>query len=137
MKNRHTKYNAMKQIKVTIEERRALQERFRVGDNYMMDVLAYRKNGPTAEKIRQAAIQMGGRFVDPDFAPNCRVQYIGGQIVQTFADQVVLTIDRESGDIILTHRGDVVDKVEKASMSMWTAMALQAQGIAEAAMVAR
>ena len=127
----------MKQIKVTPNERRRLQKRFAVGENYMLDVLSYRKDGPTARKIRMAALQLGGRYVDPDFAPNCRVQYINGQIIQTFADQVVLTIDRESGNIILTHRGETVDKAERASMSLWTAMALQAQGLSEAAMVAR
>lgn len=125
----------MKLIKVTPEERKRLQERFQVGGNYMMDVLAFRKDGPTARKIRLAALQLGGRYVDPDFAPNCRVQYVNGQIIQTFADRVVLTIDRESGNIILTHRGETVDKAERASMSLWTAMALQAQGLAEAAMI--
>lgn len=127
----------MKMIKVTPEERKGLQERFQVGNNYMMDVLAFRKDGPTARKIRLAALQLGGRYVDPDFAPNCRVQYINGQIIQTFADQVVLTIERESGNIILTHRGETVDKAENACMSIWTAMALQAQSLAEMAMVAR
>ena len=127
----------MKQIKVTPEERRRLQERFQTGANYMMDVLAFRRDGPTARKIRLAALQMGGRYVDPDFAPNCRVQYINGQIIQTFADQVVLTIERESGNIILTHHGETVDKAENACMSIWTAMALQAQNLAEMAMVAR
>lgn len=126
----------MKLIKVTPEERKRLQERFQVGGNYMMDVLAFRKDGPTARKIRLAALQLGGRYVDPDFAPNCRVQYVNGQIIQTFADQVVLTIDRELGNIILTHRGETIDKAERASMSLWTAMALQAQVLAEAAMVA-
>ena len=127
----------MRHIKVTLEERKRLQERFDVGPNYVLQVLAFTKHGPTAERIRREALEMGGRYVDPDFAPNCRTQYIGGRIIQTFADQVVLEIERSTGDIRLTHRGVVVDKREKESMAMWNAMAMKAQLMAEDAMVAR
>ena len=127
----------MKKIKVTTEERKRLQERFQAGNNYILDVLGFRKDGPTARKIRLAALQMGGRYVDPDFAPNCRVQYINGQIIQTFADQVVLEIDQRTGDIKLTHHGDVVEQLEKESMAVWNAMALKAQSLAESAMVSK
>ena len=135
--NRTHKYKYMKQIRITLDERKRLQERFGVGANYVLQVLAFTKNGPTAEKIRRAAIELGGRFVDPDFAPNCRTQYIGGMIIQTFADQVVLEINRETGSITLKHRGEVVEKLENESMVMWNAMALKAAGIAEDAMVSR
>ena len=127
----------MRQIKVTPEELEKLQEHFQVGKNYIWQVLAYGKHGPTAEKIRMAAIQMGGRYVDPDFAPNCRTQYLGGRIIQTFADQVVLEIDRQTGDIKLTHHGNVVEHLENESMAVWNAMALKAQSLAESAMVSR
>lgn len=127
----------MRQIKVTLEERNKLQERFHAGKNYILQVLSFSKNGPTAERIRRAALQMGGRYVDPDFAPNCRTQYLGGRIIQTFADQVVLEIDQKTGDIKLTHHGEVVEQLEKESMAMWNAMALKAQSLAETAMVAR
>ena len=127
----------MRQIRVTLDERKRLEERFNVGSNYVLQVLAFTKNGPTAERIRRAALELGGRYVDPDFAPNCRTQYLGGRIIQTFADQVVLEIDRQSGDIMLTHHGEVIEKLENESMAVWNAMACRAQSIAEAAMVAR
>ena len=127
----------MKQIKVTPNERRRLQERFDVGENYVTQVLSFAKDGPTARQIRRAALEMGGRYVDPDFAPNCRTQYIGGRIIQTFADQVVLEIDQKTGDIKLTHHGDVVEQLEKESMAVWNAMALKAQSLAESAMVSK
>lgn len=135
--NKTRKNNIMKQIKVTPNERRRLQERFDVGENYVAQVLSFAKDGPTARKIRLAALQLGGRYVDPDFAPNCRVQYVNGQIIQTFADQVVLTIDRESGNIILTHRGEIVDKAENATMNQWQAAAFYAQTVAESAMITK
>ena len=127
----------MRQIRITPSERERLQERFNVGKNYVQQVLSFGKNGPTAERIRRAALELGGRYVDPDFAPNCRTQYLGGMIIQTFADQVELQINRETGDIRLTHHGVVVEKLENESMAMWNSMAIKAQIMAENAMVAR
>lgn len=127
----------MRQIKITPEERETLQERFQCGKNYILQVLSFSKNGPTAERIRRAALQMGGRYVDPDFAPNCRTSYMGGCIIQTFSDDVVLRIDVTTGDITISHRGNSIERVGNATMSMWNAMAIKAQEIAETAMVAR
>ena len=117
----------MKQIKITPDERRRLQDRFQVGENYMHDVMAFRKNGPTAERIRLAALEMGGRYVDPDFAPNCQTSYMNGFIIQTFGDDVVLRIDRQTGDLTITHHGEVVEKQSKATMAVWQSMAYKAQ----------
>ncbi len=133
---KHTKAKNMKQIKITPAERRRLQERFQVGDSYMIDVLAFRKNGPTAERIRMAALELGGRYVDPNFAPNCQTAYMGGYIIQTFGDDVVLRIEIASGDVTLSHHGEVVEKEENATMTIWNAMANKAQVMAAKAMVA-
>lgn len=127
----------MKQIKVTPEERRCLQKRFAVGGNYMLDVLSYRKDGPTARKIRRAALQLGGRYVDPDFVPNCRTSYLGGVITQSFADDVVLRINLKTGDLALTHKGNIVETLNNTTMVVWNSMAIKAQEIAETAMVAK
>ena len=127
----------MRQIKITVEERKKLQEIFKVGSNYVLQVLSFSKNGPTANRIRHAALQMGGRYVDPDFSPNCRTQYLGGKIIQTFAEGVVLSIDRNTGDIVLTKNGDVLEKMDKCDMVMWNSMAFKAQSIAEDSMVSR
>ena len=123
------------QIKITPDERRRLQERFQVGENYMHDVLAFRKNGPTAERIRLAALEMGGRYVDPDFAPNCQTSYMGGFIIQTFGDDVVLRINRQTGDLTITHHGNVVAREAKASMAVWQSMAFRAQQYALTVMI--
>lgn len=127
----------MRQIKVTPEENEKLQQLFNVKYNYVRQVLSFVKHGPTAERIRREAIRMGGRYVDPDFSPNCTTQYVGGMIIQTFGDQVVLRIDKNTGDITLEHHGRLIDKREKESMAIWNAMAMKAQALAESSMVAR
>lgn len=127
----------MKQIKVTPEERKRLQERFHVGGNYMMDVLAFRKDGPTARKIRRAALEMGGRYVDPEFSPNCRISYANGQIVQTFHEGVTLEIDIKTGSCTVSQNGKQLENIENATMNQWMAAAFYAQTVAECAMIAK
>ena len=114
-----------------------LQERFNAKPSYILEVLRYGKNGPTAERIRRSALEMGGRYVDPDFSPNCRTSYIGGMIIQSFGERVRLEICRESGNITLLKNGEVVEHQENASMDIWNSMAIKASSIAEAAMVSR
>jgi len=127
----------MKQIKVTPNERRRLQKRFAVGENYMLDVLSYRKDGPTARKIRMAALEMGGRYVDPQFSPNCRISYLNGEIIQTFNEGIVLRIELSTGNYTISKRGEVIDKGENATMNQWMAAAVYAQTVAECAMIAK
>ena len=134
---KHTKAKNMKQIKITPAERRRLQERFNVGENYITQVLAFSKNGPTAERIRMAALELGGRYVDPNFAPNCQTTYFGGCIYQTFGDDVVLRIEIASSNVTISHHGEVVEKVENATMTIWNAMANKAQVMAAKAMVSK
>ena len=126
----------MKQIRITPREREELQKRFNVGANYVQQVLAYSKNGPKAETIRREAIRLGGRYVDPDFVPNCRTQYIGGMILQFFPEQVMLKINKETGDVVLEQKGVEIERVENARMWMWNSMAMKAQELSENAMVA-
>lgn len=127
----------MKQIKVTPEERRRLQKRFAVGENYMLDVLSYRKDGPTARKIRRAALEMGGRYVDPQFSPNCRTTYQNGFIIQTFNEGIVLRIELSTGNYTISKRDEVIDKGENATMNQWMAAAAYAQTMAESEMIAK
>ena len=125
----------MKQIKVTPNERRRLQERFDVGENYVTQVLSFAKDGPTARRIRLAALEMGGRYVDPEFAPNCRTTYVNGQIIQIFAEGVELRIEIATGNYTVTHKEKLLAKAENATMNQWQAAAFYAQTVAETAMV--
>lgn len=120
-----------RQIRVTPEGRRELERRFGVSDTFVYDSLSYKQNGETARNIRQAAVEMGGVCVDPTFIPNCRTEYLEGQIRQIFAAGVVLTIDRKTGMATITVGDDVVRKVDEAvRMSSWNILAQEAQQLA-------
>lgn len=120
-----------RQIRITPQNRRELEKRFGVSDTYVYSSLDFTENGSTAKAIREAAIAMGGRYIDPDFVPTCRTEYLEGQIRQIFAAGVVLTIDRKTGMATITVGDDVVRKVDEAvRMSSWNILAQEAQQLA-------
>jgi hypothetical protein len=65
-----------------------------------------------AKKIREAAIFLGGRYVDPEFIPTCTTEFKDGQIRHTFATGVVLSVDWKTGLAVITEGDKVVWKGE-------------------------
>ena len=118
-------------IRLSPEARRQLAEKLEVSDAFIYDAIYYRKNGPAAQRVRQAAIEMGGRYIDADFVPDCKTEYLEGQIRQTFAAGVVLTIDRKTGLAVISVGDDVVRRTdEPLKMSQWNLLAQEAQQLA-------
>ena len=109
-------------------DQKRLSEELGVSESYTYDALYYRRNGDVPKQIRDQALSMGGQYVDPEFVPNCRTEYLEGQIRQTFAAGVVLTIDRETGKAVITVGDEVVRRVdEPLRMSRWNILAREAQ----------
>lgn len=118
-------------IRLSSEARRELAERLGVSDSFIYDAIYYRKNGPSVQRIRQEAMALGGRYVDPEFVPDCKTEYLEGQIRQTFATGVVLTIDRKTGKAVITVGDEVIRRVDSPiQMSQWNLLAQEAQHIA-------
>lgn len=118
-------------IYLPTETRKKLIDEFGVSDSYFYDAMYFRRNGDMPQRLREAAIAHGGQCVDPDFVPNCRTEYLEGQIRQIFAAGVVLTIDRKTGMATITVGDDVVRKVNEAvRMSSWNILAQEAQQLA-------
>ena len=112
-------------IRLTPEARKQLALDLGVSDSYIYDALYYRRNGEMAKKIREAAIGLGGRYVDPEFIPTCTTEFTGGKIRHTFATGVVLTVDWKTGAAMIT----VEDKVAWTGVNL-DFLARQAQAIA-------
>ena len=118
-------------IRLSPEARKKLAEELGVSDSYIYDAIYYRRNGDVAKKIRKAAIALGGRYVDPEFVPECKTEYLEGQIRQTFATGVVLTINRQTGKAVITVNDEVIRRVDSPiRMSQWNLLASEAQHIA-------
>lgn len=118
-------------IQLTAHARKKLAEELGVSDSYIYDAIYYRRNGEVAKMIRNRAIALGGRYMEPEFVPDCRTEYLDGQIRQTFATDVVLTIDRETGKAVITIEDEVIRRVDiPVRMSQWDLLTQEAQRIA-------
>lgn len=118
-------------IQLTAHARKKLAEELGVSDSYIYDAIYYRRNGEVAKMIRNRAIALGGRYMEPEFVPDCRTEYLDGQIRQTFATDVVLTIDRETGKAVITIEDEVIRRVDSpVRMSQWNLLTQEAQRIA-------
>lgn len=118
-------------IQLTAHARKKLSEELGVSDSYIYDAIYYRRNGEVAKRIRERAIELGGRYMDPEFVPDCRTEYLEGQIRQTFSNGVVLTIDSETGMAVITIGDEVIRRVDSpVHMSQWNLLTQEAQHIA-------
>lgn len=98
-------------IRLTPEARKQLALDLGVSDSYIYDAIYYRRNGKMAKKIREAAITLGGRYVDPEFVPTCTTEFTpGGLIRQTFSTGVLLTIAMKTGIATVIVEGKVAFK---------------------------
>lgn len=116
-----------KVIRVTSEQRKALVRRFRCHDNFIWMSLAYVKNGPRSREIRQAALDLGGVYTEERFTPNCRTEFSGSEIRQSFPGGVTVVIDKTTGDARLLDHGKVVDRIEDLDMDGWSGLVYTAQ----------
>lgn len=105
-------YIMKRHIRLTPEARKQLALDLGVSDSYIYDAIYYRRNGKMAKKIREAAITLGGRYVDPEFVPTCTTEFKDGQIRHTFATGVVLSVDWKTGLAVITEGDKVVWKGE-------------------------
>lgn len=119
-----------KSIKVNTEISRKLLEMFGVSHQYIWNSLNYVKNGPSAIRIRKAALDMGGVYVKKDFIPNCLTSFTPEKVIQEFAGDVVITIDRRTGNLSLTASGEELESIEHVDIDGWSAMAEKAQTMA-------
>lgn len=124
-----------KSIKIDPESRKKLEETFGVTQQFVWYALNYVKNGPSSERIRQAALDLGGIYVTERYVPNCRTVFTADEIVQDYGATVILIVNRRSGDLSISEDGEVVETVKGADLYGWAAMAEKAQEMAIARIV--
>ena len=124
-----------KSIKINPEARHLLEKSFGVSHQYIWYALNYVKNGPSCERIRKAALDLGGVYSSSDFMPNCRVSHLGDKVIQDFGADVILTINRKTGEVSISDNGNTVAFMYDVNIDGWAAMAEMAQKIARSRML--
>ena len=118
-------------IQLTAHARKKLAEELSVSDSYIYDAIYYRRNGEVAKRIRERAIELGGRYMDPEFVTDCQTEYLEGQIRHTFASGVVMTVDMKTGAAVITVNDEVVRRMDAPDhMPDLNVLAMEAQNMA-------
>lgn len=118
-----------KYIKIQRGQTPLLADQFGVSKQYIWYALHYVKNGPTAVKIRKAALEMGGVYVESNFVPTCQFEKTPTGFQQIFADDVRLIVDVKASTAEITHRGKSVARVDEVTLDAWGALAMEAQNL--------
>lgn len=93
----------MKYIKLSNDQKGSLRKAFNVSQVCIWKALCYKSDSDLSEKIRSAALEMGGRViheldVTDGFMPNCRTDFIqnAGNIIAvvfTYSNGVRVNVD--------------------------------------------
>ena len=118
-----------KYIKIERGQKSLLADQFRVSKQYIWYALHYVKNGPTAVKIRKAALEIGGVYVESNCVPTCQFEKTPTGFQQIFADDVRLIVDVKASTAEITHRGKSVARVDEITLDAWGALAMEAQSL--------
>ena len=88
-----------KHIEVTQEMRGKLLKIFGCSRVWIWKALSYESDTPKCQRIRCAALKMGGRVVDgEDLEPVTEYERAGDVMVQRFGTRVRLLVDMSEGD---------------------------------------
>lgn len=116
-------------IKCTTEQRRQLLAKYNINRQVLWEALCFITKSARAQKIREDALEMGGRYIEEDFIPNCRTEYKSGVIIQTFAGDV--NVITTSGFMEILVEGEVVASFEDVTIATWGNVLARAQEISQ------
>ncbi|MBQ7899330.1 MAG: hypothetical protein IJ307_05700 [Bacteroidales bacterium] len=122
-----------KVIRVSVTVRDKIMEKYNVTRQAVWLALNFVTRGARPDAIRKDALDMGGRYYEENFTPNCTCQHTENGIIQTFAAGVVLTITQ--GDAVITKHDKVIARADQIDCSGWGALCEQAQKLAETGML--
>lgn len=117
-------------IKTTLKMRQALMKQFGLSITGIKNALAYKSSSERADRIREAALAAGGEIVESAFCPECSTRHTESEIIQTFANGVVLKINKRDNTAMLKRDNIVIGTYANVTMSVWDDLVVMASNIA-------
>lgn len=105
-----------KQILVTPKIRKEVVERIGIKYSSLALALAYQRNGELSERARQLALELGGEEVCISSTMET-IHDADGRMVQVMPNGATVISDKETGDVRVEYRGDVVAVYPNARIS--------------------
>lgn len=132
----------MKYIKLSNDQKGSLRKAFNVSQVCIWKALCYKSDSGLSEKIRSAALEMGGRViheldVTDGFMPNCCTDFEHGsdgvrRLVMSYPNGIRLEIDAAAGCATLIVDGEAVRRYWNVTADNLYTVAFEAQQLSGA-----
>lgn len=116
-------------IKCTMEQRKCLLGKYNINRQVLWEALCFITKSARAQKIREDALSMGGRYIEENFIPNCKTEHKNGILIQTFAGGVSVVTKTEQTEIRV--EDEVVAKFKDVTIATWGNVLAKAQEISQ------
>lgn len=120
-------------ISISEAARKALMQKYKVSRYTIWEACSFITRNKRGDSIRRDAIAMGGRYIEEDFLPNCRTEFLADGMHQRFAAGVEVVLQGNRMSILVPDRA-TEDYYDIDAMS-WGNILEKAQRIAEERML--
>ena len=122
-----------KYISINSETRKHLMQKYQVTSQTIWEACSFITRNKRGENIRKDAIGMGGRYIEENFLPNCRTEFLGsGGIRQTFPAQVEVCL--EGGTAVIRKNDKELERYDDVTLDGWGNILERAQHLSETGM---
>ena len=132
-RNKSTQYNMRRFIRVSSETRDQIMRKYDVTRQTVWEALSYISRGKRPDAIRKDALEMGGRYYEDDFMPQCSFRRTEDGWIQKFASGVLVTV--VGCDVVISKGRKMVAEFENVTMDGYSNILVQAQQLAEKGML--
>ena len=122
-----------KYISISTETRRALMKKYNVTSRTIWEACSFITRNKRGNNIRRDAMDMGGRYIEENFIPNCRTEFLGsGGIRQIFPARVEVLL--EGGTAVIAKNDKEQERYENVTLDGWGNILERAQSLSETGM---
>ena len=122
-----------KYIRVSPETRDKIMAKYGVSRMAVWEALSFISRGKRPDAMRKDALEMGGRYFEEDFMPQCSFSRTSDGWVQKFVGGVLVTV--VGSDVVISKGRDKVASFEGVTMDGYSNILAQAQQMAEKGML--
>lgn len=122
-----------KYISINAETRKHLMKKYQVTSQTIWEACSFITRNKRGNDIRKDALDMGGRYIEENFVPNCRTEFLGsGGIRQIFPARVEVVL--EGGTAVITKNDKEQERYENVTLDCWGNILERAQHLSETGM---
>ena len=110
-----------------------LSSKYDISRRAVWSALAFLTKNERGSNIRKDALDMGGRYIEENFIPNCRTEFLGsGGIRQTFPARVEVFL--EGGTAVIRKNDKDLEQYDNVTLDGWGNILERAQHLSETGM---